>query len=60
MKNNGGVQKSARRRLVLEMLQKQLKEGTKTKKGTRDVKIPLEERDVKRINNEIQILKKKI
>jgi len=53
------AQKS-RRISVLEMRQNQLKSGTKTQKKTTDVKIPLTESDVKRINKEIEILKSRI
>jgi hypothetical protein len=42
------------------MLEKQLKNGVKTEKGTRDVKIPLTDSDVKRINKEIDNLKTKV
>ena len=54
------VAKRSRQQRVLEMLEKQLKNGVKTEKGTRDVKIPLTDSDVKRINKEIDILKTKI
>jgi hypothetical protein len=52
--------KRSRQQRVLEMLEKQLKNGVKTEKGTRDVKIPLTDSDVKRINKEIDNLKTKV
>ena len=42
------------------MLEKQLKNGVKTEKGTRDVKVPLTDSDMKRINKEIETLKTKV
>jgi len=54
------VAKRSRQQRVLEMLEKQLKNGVKTEKGTRDVKIPLTDSDVKRINKEIDTLKTKV
>ena len=50
----------SRKKRVLEMREAQLKAGTKTKKGTLDEKIPLSEKDVKRIKKEIETLKKRI
>jgi hypothetical protein len=38
------------------MLEKQLKSGVKTKKKTTDVKVPLTDSDIKRINKEIPIV----
>jgi NAD(P)H-dependent FMN reductase len=52
--------KRSRQQRVLEMLEKQLKNGVKTEKGTRDVKIPLTDSDIKRINKEIDNLKTKV
>jgi NAD(P)H-dependent FMN reductase len=52
--------KRSRQQRVLEMLEKQLKNGLKTEKGTRDVKVPLSDSDKKRINKEIETLKTKV
>jgi hypothetical protein len=52
-------QKSRQAR-VITMLETQLKSGNKTQKKTRDVKIPLTESDIKRINKEIENLKAKL
>ena len=52
--------KKSRQQRVLALLEKQLKNGVKTQKGTYDVKIPLTDSDVKRINKEIDILKTKV
>lgn len=52
-------QKSRKKR-ALEVLETQLSNSVKTEKGTRDVKIPLTESDVKRIKKEIEILKTRI
>ena len=54
------VKQRSRKECALENLMQQLKSGVKTQKGTRDVKIPLTEKDVKRINNEIGTLKEKL
>lgn len=54
------VAKRSRQQRVLEMLEKQLKNGLKTEKGTRDVKVPLTDSDKKRINKEIETLKTKV
>ena len=54
------VAKRSRQQRVLEMLEKQLKNGVKTEKGTRDVKIPLTDSDKKRIIKEIDNLKSKV
>ena len=51
--------KRSRQSRVLVMLEKQLKSGVKTQKKTTDVKVPLTETDIKRINKEIDILTKK-
>lgn len=51
--------KKSRQARVLQVLEKQLKSGVKTKKKTTDVKIPLTDSDIKRINKEIEILKTK-
>jgi NAD(P)H-dependent FMN reductase len=51
------IAKKSRQSRVLVMLEKQLKSGVKTKKKTTDVKVPLTDADIKRINKEIEILK---
>lgn len=51
------IAKKIRQSNVLKMLEKQLKSGVKTKKKTTDVKVPLNDSDIKRINKEIEILK---
>lgn len=53
--------KISRRKRVIEMLTKQLKAGTKTLKGEFpwDV-VPLTEKDITRINKEIETLKTRI
>jgi Sec7-like guanine-nucleotide exchange factor len=56
----GTVPQVSRRKRVIEMLKAQLKSGVKTKKGTLNEKIPLTEKDVKRINKEIEILKTRV
>jgi NAD(P)H-dependent FMN reductase len=53
------VAKRSRQQRVLEMLEKQLKNGLKTEKGTRDVKVPLTDSDKKRIEKEMGILQSK-
>jgi hypothetical protein len=52
--------RGVRRASVLKTLQEQLKLGTKTKKGTVDEKVPLTEKDTKRIQREIEILKERV
>ena len=54
------IQQKSRQSRALEMLQHQLKNGVKTEKGTRDVKVPLTDSDKKRINKEIDNLKTKV
>jgi NAD(P)H-dependent FMN reductase len=54
------VQKRSRQARALSMLEKQLKSGEKTQKKTSDVKVPLTENDVKRLNKEIEILKTRV
>ena len=49
--------KRSRQSRAMEMLEKQLKSGVKTQKKTTDVKVPLTDSDVKRINKEIEVLK---
>jgi hypothetical protein len=49
--------KRSRQSRVIEMLEKQLKSGVKTQKKTTDVKVPLNDSDIKRINKEIEVLK---
>ena len=51
------IAKKIRQSNVLKMLEKQLKSGVKTKKKTTDVKVSLNDSDIKRINKEIEILK---
>lgn len=51
------IAKKSRQARVLEKLEKQLKSGVKTQKKTTDVKVPLTDADIKRINKEIEILK---
>jgi hypothetical protein len=53
------MQKSRQSR-ALDVLEKQLKLGTKTQKKTRDIEVPLTESDIKRIKKEIEILKGKL
>jgi len=55
-----GVKKALRQKAALDRLYSQLESGVKTKKGTRDEKVPLSDADVKRINKEIKILETKI
>ena len=52
--------KRSRQQRVLEVLEKQLKNGVKTEKGTMNTKIPLTDSDKKRIEKEINILKTKV
>ena len=52
--------KRSRQSRVITMLEKQLKSGVKTQKKTTDVKVPLTESDVKRINKELEILTKRV
>lgn len=52
--------KQTKQKRALERLQVQLTSGVKTKKGTRDEKIPLTSEDVVRIKGEIETLKKKL
>ena len=64
-KNNGvnfgkTVPQRSRRSRVISTLEAQLKLGTKTLKTTMYTKVPLIEKDVKRIKKEIEILKSKI
>ena len=51
--------KRSRQSRVITMLEKQLKSGVKTQKKTTDVKVPLTDSDIKRINKEIDILTKR-
>ena len=53
------TQKSRKYR-ALDMLEKQLKSGVKTKKKTMDVKVSLTDSDKKRIQKEMDNLKKKM
>jgi hypothetical protein len=52
--------KRSRQQRVLEVLEKQLKNGVKTEKGTMNTKIPLTDSDKKRIEKEINNLKTKV
>ena len=52
--------KTEKRRDALVRLEKQLKSGVKTAKGTFDKKEPLTEKDVKRIKKNIEILKERV
>lgn len=52
-------QKSRKSR-ALEMLTKQLANGSKTQKKTRDVKVPLTDADKRRIEKEIDVLKSRV
>lgn len=52
--------KRSRQQRVLELFERQLKSGVKTEKGTYDVKIPLTDSDIKRIEKEILNLKSKL
>jgi hypothetical protein len=54
------IAKKIRQKNVLEKLEKQLKSGVKTQKKTTDVKVPLNDADIKRINKEIEILKTRV
>ena len=51
------IAKKSRQRNVIVMLEKQLKSGVKTQKKTTDVKVPLSDSDIKRINKELETLK---
>lgn len=51
------IQKRIRQTNAQKRLEAQLVSGVKTQKKTSDVKVPLTEIDVKRINKEIGILK---
>ena len=53
------AQKSRKSR-AYDMLEKQLKSGVKTQKKTTDVKVPLTDSDKKRIQKEMENLKKKM
>lgn len=54
------TQKKSRQARALSMLEDQLKSGVKTQKKTRDVKVPLTDSDVKRINKSIETLRAKL
>jgi hypothetical protein len=54
------TQKRSRQARALSMLEDQLKSGEKTQKKTRDVKVPLSDSDIKRINKSIEILNSKL
>lgn len=53
------AQKSRKTR-AYDMLENQLKSGVKTQKKTTDVKVPLTDSDKKRIQKEMENLKKKM
>lgn len=66
-KKTNGVKKAKmtipvknRRRRVILTLEQQLAAGFKTKKKSFDEKLPLTEKDVNRIQNEIKTLKSRI
>jgi hypothetical protein len=50
--------RKTRQERALKRLEAQLESGVKTKKGTRDEKVPLTDRDTVRINREITSIKK--
>ena len=50
----------SRQARALGMLEAQLSSGVKTEKKTTDVKVPLSDSDIKRINKEIEILRAKV
>jgi NAD(P)H-dependent FMN reductase len=54
------IAKKSRQTRVLAQLEKQLKSGVKTQKKTTDVKVPLTDADIKRINKEIETLKTRV
>ena len=54
------IAQEVRQETALNRLKAQLASGVKTKKGTYDEKIPLTDKDVKRINKEIKKLKVKL
>ena len=56
------IQQQSRRRRALDMLENQLKEGFKPSKlkENRGKPTPLTEKDIKRINKEISILKERV
>lgn len=54
------VPQRSRQSRALEMLEAQLNSKVKTEKKTKDVKVPLSDFDIKRINKEIEILRAKV
>ena len=54
------VAQKTRKSRAYDMLENQLKSGVKTQKKTTDVKIPLTDSDKKRIQKEMENLKKKM
>jgi len=54
------VPQKSRKSRAYDMLEKQLKSGVKTQKKTTDVKVPLTDSDKKRIQKEMENLKKKM
>jgi hypothetical protein len=54
------VPQKLRKSRAYDMLEKQLKSGVKTQKKTTDVKVPLTDSDKKRIQKEMENLKKKM
>jgi hypothetical protein len=58
MKNNSKARIYEKREGALSRLEKQLKSGTKVAKdGSR---VPLEEKNIKRINKEVEVLKERL
>lgn len=54
------VRKEVKQEGALKRLEAQLASGVKTKKGTHDEKVPLTDKDIKRINKEIKKLEIKL
>lgn len=54
------VPQKSRKSRAYDMLENQLKSGVKTQKKTTDVKVPLTDSDKKRIQKEMENLKKKM
>lgn len=54
------VNQVLRQEEALKRLNTQLASGVKTKKGTRDEKVPLTDKDIKRIGKEIEKLSKSL
>jgi hypothetical protein len=60
MKLNNTAKRRDRQKRALARLTAQLESGVKTEIGSRDKKIPLTDKDVKRISKEISILESKL